>query len=172
MKTKKVLLKSINWLLAGILTLLGFTGCEKNGVDEYGVPYADYTIKGEVVNKATGKPVEGIQVGYYFGCWGCMYGVILTPYVPKARVLTNAKGEFKLTDRFSLGEVQVEEGRITLPVSVEDIDGEKNGLFFSKFLQVDMSKAEPSGKPKKWYDGEYTVNVKIELTEIEQETNE
>jgi len=168
MKTdRRAFIKRMNWVLASIIGMLGFAGCKKSnevGTEEYGTPHADYTVKGAVVNKATGKPIEGIRVGY--GCESCVvvvpaYGVIPTPYVLKSHITTNAKGEFKLTDSFFPGEFQ------TLPVYVEDIDGEKNGLFQSEILQVDFSKAEHSGKPKGWYGGEYTVTVNVELTEIE-----
>jgi len=54
----------------------------------------------------------------------------------------------------------------TLPVFVEDVDGEENGLYQSEYLQVDFSKAERSGKPNHWYEGEFTVTVDVELTEI------
>ena len=160
-------IKKMNWGLAGIIGMLGFSSCErgeKEVVCEYGTPHADYTVKGSVVNKATGKPIEGIRVGY--GCNSCPvpeYGVIPTPYIPKSHVLTNSKGEFKLTDSF----FPVKD--LTLPVSVEDVDGEKNGSFQSEILQVDFSKAEHSGKPKSWYEGEYTVTVNVELTEINVE---
>jgi len=160
---RRAFIKKMNWTLAGIIGMLGFVGCKKITC-EYGSPYADYTVKGTVVNKATGKPIEGIRVGYnsqYIST--AMYGVIPTPYQPKVHVLTNAKGEFKLTNSFSVEENQ------TLPVYVEDIDGEKNGLFQWERLQVDFSNAEHSGKPKRWYKGEYTVNMNIELTEIEKE---
>ena len=154
----------MNWTLAGIMGMLGFSGCEKIGTKEYGTPHADYTVKGAVFNKTTGKPIEGIRVGY--GCESCPvpeYGVRPTPYVLKSHVLTNAKGEFKLTDSF------FPEKNQTLPVSVEDVDGEKNGLFQSEYLQVDFSKAEHSGKQKSWYKGEYTVTVNVELNEIKNE---
>jgi putative lipoprotein (rSAM/lipoprotein system) len=83
----------------------------------------------------------------------------------KSHVITNAKGEFKLTDRFNAGLQE-------FPVYVEDIDGEKNGLFQMEKLMVNFKNAVHSGKPKGWYKGEYTVNVNVELTEIEKETDE
>ena len=52
----------MNWVLVGILGMLGFVGCEKIGMEEYGTPHADFTVKGTVVDKATGKPIAGIQV--------------------------------------------------------------------------------------------------------------
>jgi len=172
---RRTFIKKMNCGLAGIIGLLGFAGCNKNenGKDypvEYGSPHADYTVKGAVVNKTNGKPIKGIRVGYI--CAFCPvpeYGVIPTPYQLKSHVLTDAKGEFKLTGSFGIGEFQIIDNKPTLPVSVEDIDGEENGLFQSEYLQVDFSKAERSGKPKSWYEGEYTVNLNVELTEIDNQ---
>jgi len=157
---RRAFIKKMNWGLAGIIGMLGFGGCGKIGINEYGTPHADFTVKGTVVNKANGKPIEGIRVGY--SCASCPmpeYGVIPTPYKPKAHVLTNAKGEFKLTDSF------FPEKNLKLPVNVEDIDGEKNGSFQSQYLQVDFSNAVHSGKPTNWYEGEYTLNINVGLTE-------
>ena len=170
MKINRALIKGTNWALAGLISLLGFTGCEKENLLEYGTPNADYTIKGTVVNKANGKPIEGIRVGYSSGSQIVpMYGVLPAPYKPKASVLTNAKGEFILKDHFHAGEFRMDEG--VLSVYVDDINGEKNGWFQSEMLEVDFSKAERSGKPKNWYNGEYTITKKIELTEIVPEEN-
>ena len=81
--------------------------------------------------------------------------------------MTDAKGEFKLTDRFYAGEYQWEAGKTFIPLFIEDIDGEKNGLFVSENLQIDFSKATQSGKPQSWYNGEFTVTQNIELIEVE-----
>jgi len=165
MKTdRKAFIKKMNWTLAGIIGLLGFAGCEKGNENEdiimleYGVPPANYTVKGAVVNKATGKPIAGIRVGMGYDTEPRivpMYGVPTTPYVTKSSVLTNAKGEFILTDRFHDREFQIDNNSRTLPVFVTDVDGEKNGLFQSEFLQVDFPR------------GTYTVTKNVELTEIE-----
>ena len=186
MKINRVIINGINLALAGILSLLGFVGCQKNApLDEYGSPHADYTVKGTVVNKATGKPIEGIRVGYDPINWAiAMYGVIATIFQPKSKVLetndvksgetygerqhvlTDAKGEFKLTDPL------FQEKNKAIPVYVQDIDGEENGLFQSDTLEVDFSKAVQTGKPDGWYEGEFTVTVNVELNEIGKETDE
>ena len=164
MKANKAFIKGINWLLAAIISMLGFAGCDIIGTDEYGSPRADYTVKGAVVNKATGKPIKGIRVGYSPEHWAVAeYGIPPTPYTPKPYVLTDTKGEFKLTDSSFPKE------NLTAYVFVEDIDGEENGLFQSESIEVDFSKATQSGKPKSWYNGEYTVNVNVELTEIKNQ---
>ena len=169
MKTnRREFIKSMNWALAGIMGLLGFVSCRANY--EYGSPYADYTVKGKVINKVNRKPIQGIRVGYGYNSSGFhpMYGVPQTPYQPKAyvSVTTNTKGEFKLTER-SYNLIPIEGTNGLIPVYVEDIDGTTNGLFQSETLQVDFSDAKHSGKSSHWYEGEYTVNLDVELTEID-----
>jgi putative lipoprotein (rSAM/lipoprotein system) len=176
--TRRVFIKKMNWALAGIIGMLGFAGCEKekekekedekengdNNLLEYGSPYADYTVKGAVVNKATKQPIEGIRVGYPDpNVVYALYGPPPASYELKPYVMTNTKGEFKLT-----GEFFPEENKI-LPVFVEDIDDENNGLFKPEILQVDFKDAVHSGKSEDWYKGEFTVTLNVELTEIEKE---
>ncbi|MDR2683705.1 MAG: radical SAM-associated putative lipoprotein [Dysgonamonadaceae bacterium] len=163
------LIKVANGILAGILTVLGFSSCEDigngNGRVEYGTPNADYTVKGTVVDKASKKPVKGIRVGYSPAPRIVpMYGVIPTEYMERASTTTDDKGEFKITENLFPGEEN--------PVSVyiEDIDGEENGSFVSDTLMIDFRNANQTGKKDNWYQGEYTVTVNVELTE--QETNE
>ena len=168
MKINRALIRGTNWALAGLISLLGFAGgCEKENLVEYGVPNADYTVKGVVVNKTDGKPIEGIRVRYtpYTGEGPkLMYGVPPSPYEPKTYVTTDSKGEFKLTENSFPVSNQ------TVPVFIDDIDGELNGLFKSDTLYVDFSKAEQTKKSHRWYEGEYTVTVKVELKEVENES--
>jgi putative lipoprotein (rSAM/lipoprotein system) len=165
--SRRTFIKRINLALAGVIGMLGFAGCEGWQQVEYGTPLADFTVKGSVVNKATGKPVKGIRVGYDSVTQViALYGVIPTPYQPKKHVLSDAKGEFKFT------ESAFDSKNLIIPIYVEDIDGEENGSFQPEYLQVDFSNAEHSGKPKNWYGGEYTVTMKVELTEIENESDE
>ena len=150
---RRTFIKKMNWALASGISMLGFASCEK----ESG---ANYTVKGAVVNKEGGKPIAGIQVGYIgrgYSCVNCvqpMYGTIPTPYEPKTHVMTNAKGEFTLTDRFHDEEFQMIDNNRTLPVYVQDV---ANGLFQSEFLQVDFPK------------GKHIVTVNVELTEIKDQ---
>ncbi|MDR1610573.1 MAG: radical SAM-associated putative lipoprotein [Candidatus Symbiothrix sp.] len=161
MKIKRAVIKGTNWALAGLIGLLGFTNCDdvKYGREEYGTPTADYTVKGAVVDKKTGKPIPGIRVAYSPDGAMLMYGVTPTPYKEKASVTTNAKGEYKLTEKSSFEEI--------LPVYVSDIDGDQNGLYRDTVLTVNFKDAVRSGKPQGWYVGEYTVNMDVELTEWE-----
>ena len=171
MKMKKIFIKCTNWILAGIMGLLGFAGCDRTDVPEYGVPYveygvpsATYTVKGAVVNEATGASIAGIRVGYYPEVWDEeAFGTESEYYwESNAHVITNANGGFTLTsDFFDYGK------NLVLPVYVEDIDGEENGSFQSKKVDVDFKNAVQSGTTGNWYGGEYTVTTNIQLAEIE-----
>ena len=57
----KSLAKGWKWLLGGVLTLLGFSGCEELGIMrcEYGQPLADYKLIGDVKD-TKGNPIKGI----------------------------------------------------------------------------------------------------------------
>jgi len=145
---RRTFLKKMNWTLAGIIGLLGFAGCKKKESGEV------YTVKGTVVDKADGKPIKGIRVGYSpEKQFSTLCGVGSTPYKPKSHVLTDTKGEFILADSFQDGEYQIINNKTTLPVFVEDIDGEENGWFQNEYLQVDIS-------------GGKTVSIRVELSEI------
>ena len=163
---RKYLFSGINWLLAGLLSLLGFSGCNIiEPMDEYGTPFADYTVKGKVLDKSTGKPVKGVRVGYSPTPVAVpMYGVPPASYqMMSVADTTDVQGEFKLTERVSLTDEAV-------PIYVEDIDWAENGVYTPETLMVSFKDAERTGKPKGWYHGEYTVTVNVELEE--QPTNE
>ena len=87
-RTNHFFLTFTNKILAGLLSLLGFSlaACDKIGADEYGCPYADYKIKGKVVDE-NGKAINGIQV------------IIPDPfgneeYTHRDTLITNSAGEF------------------------------------------------------------------------------
>ena len=66
-KLNRKLIRGTNWALAGLLSLLGFTGCGKddNGGGgmrvEYGVPSANFKVLGRVTNEQ-GQPLGGMRV--------------------------------------------------------------------------------------------------------------
>ena len=160
MKMKKQIIRLINISLATMLVLLGFSNCEPR--KEYGVPNADYTVKGKIVDKADLKPIKGIRIGY--GRYKndspvLMYGVIPTDYRTYKSDTTDTNGAFNLTDHFSIEEYQSD----SIPVFVQDIDGEENGLYQDTIINIDFKDASRSGKPKGWYSGKFTVEKNIKL---------
>ena len=170
MKMKKFLMKGTNWVLAGIIGLFGFTGC-KQDEDlgsmrvEYGTPYAKYTVIGSVADEATGKPIAGIRVGYYPEVWDDdAFGPEPEHYGggSNAYVKTNTNGRFKLTSTIVLAPN-------IIPVYIEDIDGEENGSFRSKMVEVNFKYSINDGNSNLLYHGEYTTTKTIKLTEVDFE---
>ena len=161
---KKIFIKSTNWVLAGIMGLFGFAGGLVISCPDYAAPPTVYTIKGKVVNKATGKAIKGIRVGYSPAEWNDeAFGPKPGHYwAPETYVISNTSGAFTLT--------ATRYGSIA-PVYVEDIDGEENGLFQSIKIDVDFKDAIYSRKRIGWleYEEEYTVTTTIQLVEVEVE---
>lgn len=168
MAIRKSFIRGINLVLATLLTLLGFSKCTEPMV-EYGVPNADYTVKGIVVNKSDKKPIKGIRIGFsrVYPEPVLMYGVMPQPYRSIKADTTDLSGAYKLSDNFSIGES--EDGVLT--VFVQDIDSTDNGLFNDTTIQVDYKNVKATGKKTSWYDGEYTKEIKIELNK-KPEVNE
>jgi putative lipoprotein (rSAM/lipoprotein system) len=161
---KKKFIKCSNWILSGILSILGFSSCYlvNPPLLEYGTPSATYTVKGAVVNKANSAPIPGIRVAYYPLVWdndlygpSPMYGRESNAYV-----ITGPAGDFKLSSDF------FPSSNNAITVFAEDIDGEINGLFQSEKFLVSFINAEHSGKTGNWYYGESTVTTTLQLTEI------
>lgn len=167
MAIRKSFIRGMNVVLAALLALLGFSNCEPQ--EEYGVPNADYTVKGVVVDKTDVKPIKGIRIGFsrVYPEPVLMYGVMPQPYRSFLADTTDVKGEFKLSDNFTIGEIPEN----NLPLYIQDIDGAENGLYNDTVLNIDFENAKNTGKTKNWYDGEYTLDVNVELTK-KKEGNE
>lgn len=161
MAIRKSFIRVFNVFLATLLALFGFSNCD-NAVVEYGVPNADYTVKGTVVDKADAKPIKGIRVGFIrvYPEPILMYGVMPQPYRSLKADTTDVNGAYNLSDKFTIGEIQDN----ILPVFVQDIDGDENGSYNDTVLNVDFENAIRTGKAKNWYDGEYSLEMKVELT--------
>ena len=157
---KKHIIRLINICLATFLTLLGFSNCEPR--EEYGVPNADYILKGKVVDKADAKPIKGISIGYYRGYNNPanLYRVSRDPNLRFNADTTDINGEYNFTQNSPIPAFLDDE----ITVYVVDINGNENGLYRDTVINVSFENAEKSGKTKKWYVGKLTLNVDIELT--------
>lgn len=166
MNLKKHIIRLTNICLASLLAIFGFSNCEEPRV-EYGVPNADYNLKGKIVDKADSKPLKGIRIGFkpYYSEAVVMYGVLPIPYRTYNADTTDLEGKYNLTDRFSIDEIQGD----TVTVYVQDIDGAENGHYQDTIIKVDFSDAQKSGKSTDWYDGKLSVEKNIEL---KQKTDE
>jgi putative lipoprotein (rSAM/lipoprotein system) len=160
-------MKGVNRILAALLTLLGFAGCETEETRvEYGVPNADFIVNGTVVNSATGSPVKGIRISFikpeHRELMDDDMQATLDKYMTDT---TETDGSFHIMNN------TFPDLSTPTPVYTQDLDGTENGGFFgTDSTMVDFSKAEHSGTPGRWYEGIYTVTTKAELTE--KESNE
>ena len=168
MKMKKItekarkLLRAIYMGLGAGAVVLMFQAC-------YGMPSANYTIKGAVFNENTGNPIKGLRVGYYPEVWDDdLYGPPSEkPYyfIDTYFVLTNEKGGFELTSSGFPREN-------TIFIYIEDVDGEENNLYQPKKTEVDFSDAIHNTigvGAGSWYEGEYIKIINVKMTEIETE---
>jgi len=164
---KKLFIKSTNRILAGLMGLCGFSGTfviSCFACPEYAAPPAVFTIKGAVVNEATGKPVAGIRVGYSPAEWNeNAFGPKPEYYWgPETFVISNTNGGFTLTGKSNGFRDNI------APVYIEDIDGGENGLFLTKKVNVDFKNAAEKTKriSSCEYETEYTITTTIQLAEV------
>jgi putative lipoprotein (rSAM/lipoprotein system) len=125
--TKKMhrrLIKSVNWILAGILSILGFSVCV--GPDEYGSPYATFSLRGKVTDK-DGKPVKDIDI---------KLGFPETSYYNS--VYTNKEGDYSMKFDF----YHIEEFNII----ASDIDGDLNGSYQNDYYSCQNHRRGPESR--------------------------
>lgn len=146
--------KCLQWVIGSLLGLLGFSGCEDGifGKDEpmdmYGVPTADYIVKGTVTDEA-GNPIEGLLVTPYLH-----YGTFAPSQYPTTT--TEKDGTFKLDTLKGMG---------IPPIVVADPDGEANGghfipdtLTMKEFEQIKLKDGKGA-----WYNGVFELKADIKL---------
>ena len=129
---------------AGILT-----SCDQY-VDEYGMPHADFELKGAVTSKATAQPIQNIRVvrPYFPG--------LELGYTPGDTVYTDKDGKYAFAFGGWLEKYQLK---------FEDIDGEENGGLFQPIeIEGKFTQADQVEKVKGWYEGKFvkTENVTLE----------
>ncbi len=131
-----------NKLIWMILSLLGFaTACEKleQAADEYGVPYATYSVKGKVINQQ-GEPIPGIQVNLEHAWY---------------LIQTDANGDFAYDKVETFPREQTR-------LKFTDIDGPENGSYQEEIVSitfVENKDFEGGG----WHMRDYIVTDPIEV---------
>ncbi len=153
-KSKRNWLKVCNTLWALLAAVLGFTGCDQIGTErcEYGMPTADYKIKGKVVDSQE-KPVGDIQI-----IVKRVLGDNPDHHYSWDTLTTDKQGEFL----FEKSETSEHKFRI----DYQDI---KNGIF--KHDSTDVVMPNPTGG-KGWYEGQSYKEKTIILEEIDAEDGE
>lgn len=151
-KINRPLLKGTNWALVGILSLLGFSGCDKIGADEYGQPYTEFTLKGKVTDPS-GKGIPNIEIKTKTG-----YDFNNQPY-EAGTTKTNIQGEYNITiDTFN---------KQKIGLFAEDIDGEINGSYEADSVFIpkeDITLKDAKG----WFNGRGSKEVNFSLKEREK----
>lgn len=146
------LLKGTNWILAGLITLLGFS-CS-NDLDndddllcEYGTPHATYEIKGKVTDRQN-NPIPNIQIEL-------RDSVPSRGWAQSDTIYTNNEGEFT----WEIGEFP----GMTFKLTAIDTDDESNGGLFARDTSfVSFRDAEFVGGDH-WFRGSATKETKIIL---------
>ncbi|MBR6117862.1 MAG: radical SAM-associated putative lipoprotein [Paludibacteraceae bacterium] len=139
MKTK--CLKSINAVIAFLLCLLGFSGCELPSV-EYGVPHADLDIEGQVSNEEN-EVLPDIQIVAWKG-WKDGGGTLYWQEYADT-LYTDSTGRFY---RFYENTFPLEYHRI--------IANDTTGTYASDTIDATVSYSGGNGG---WYEGKATLNV-------------
>ena len=132
--------------LGCLLALLGFAGCESitTGGEEYGSPYVEFSIKGEVTDGE--NSIENVEVK------------LLSPYglgVMQSKI-TDKDGKYSFPpDRIGLYDT------LQIPIVADDL----NNKYQSDTVKVTFVRSDYSGKKKnnEWFCGsaEKTVNFTL-----------
>lgn len=134
------------------MSILGFGGCEKISIfrEEYGSPYADFKLLGDVKD-TRGNPIRGIRVVYDRSpedeTWG------------RDTLYTDQNGHFaKHLPDFMLSTNTV--------VRFDDVDGGANGSYRSKVITYqEMEVVQTKKGDKKWFEGAFTIKADAVLEE-------
>mgnify|MGYP005933250789 FL=1 len=150
-KVSTSLLKSINWLLGGILALLGFSACD-GGADMYGTPYANFTIKGKVVNEGS-APIPDIEIK----CLAEHHGDSRSWFDTIPAVSTSSAGTFTCQfEEFPTGKLRI---------IATDVDGALNGSYKKDSTDITVSGNDYKGGKGGWFKGSVEKEVNFILKE-------
>ncbi|MDD4972414.1 MAG: radical SAM-associated putative lipoprotein [Paludibacter sp.] len=156
---KRLILKPYDKIIVAILGLISLlTGCILvNPPVEYGVPHADFEIKGTVTDSITSTPVQHVRV---------TITQTLTQVMKDSTVTHTDTISVKETDSAGKYDVQFQTfplEELTFKVKAEDIDGVANGGDFNpKQTDVLFKQSELSGG-KGWYTGKAVKTIDIKL---------
>lgn len=156
-KVKCHLFKSYNWLIAGILALLGFgTSCSGTvgGMPvEYGSPSANYKINGNITSAVTDQPINNIKVVMKIQSYETDTSYF---YYPVDSTFSDENGAY------SLATTDYPDNPKTFRFIFSDIDSTENGSFQDLDTIVSFDEITYSGASG-WYQGEATLNSDIKL---------
>ncbi len=144
---KKKVNRWFDKVVAALLTWLGIaaTGCSLS--TEYGVPHADYILRGKVTRADTQEPIVGIRVAVGDGGYHA------------DTLYTDANGEYR---RMYLLSPQ--------SIKVEDVDGAAGGgRFAPDSLRVTSEHLVDIELGEGWYSGTYGITADFALKQQDGE---
>ena len=139
------ILKGFNWILAGLLSLLGFSVTSCGATDEYGSPYAEYELKGKVTNM-NGDPIQGIELNY----GGIYNNVLFSSYISEMYKSPQTQKDGSYDIKFEDSPMGI------VRIIAKDIDGPENGSFETDSIDVKIEGFEGG---KSWFNGKAEVNI-------------
>ena len=160
-KLNRKLIRGTNWALAGLLSLLGFTGCGKdNNGDgeisvEYGSPSSYFKVLGRVTNEQ-GQPLGGMRVvaSEVTAVWGkgpkqCYSGLL------RDTVYTASDGTFvRIYSTFPADSVYIH-------MKIED--SAEPSVYDSDSVTVGFAKGDLKGGDNHWFKGEAEKVIDVKL---------
>ena len=160
-KLNRKLIRGTNWALAGLLSLLGFTGCGKddNGGGEisveYGAPSANFKVLGRVTNEQ-GQPLGGMRVvaSEVTAVWSkgpeqCYSGLL------RDTVYTASDGSF--VREYSLFPAD----SVYIHMKIED--SAEPSVYDSDSIAVGFAKSDLKGDDRGWYLGAAEKQINVTL---------
>lgn len=158
---KRYILNFSKWLF-GLLGI-SMTGCSVNSCEtikcEYGVPHAEFEVKGKVIDADSKQAVKGVCVTLHESVYNPDTEEITPHKWPIDSTVVNTNGEFELrSDGFP---------QDIMFVRVKDLDPQNDGKYIEKNVQVALKQTEDA--PGTWNQGIYSADIIIELTRSESE---
>jgi putative lipoprotein (rSAM/lipoprotein system) len=156
---KKLILKRYDRIIIVILGLIGFlTGCNliHPPLVEYGVPHAEYEMKGTVTDSITSSPVQNIRV---IISQTQNNGNLASPTIDTLSIKeTDSSGKYDILI------THFPSDSIIFHVRVDDMDGTANGGDFnSQTKDVLFRQTDLTGTTGDWYDGHALKTVDFKL---------
>lgn len=156
---KRYILNFSKWLF-GLLGI-SMTGCSVNSCEtikcEYGVPHAEFEVKGKVIDADTRNAVTGVSVTLHEARYN--NGKNTPEKYPMDSTVVNTNGEFTLNGNGFPNDVMF--------VKVKDLDTQSDGNYPEKVVEISLQNTEQG--TGSWDNGTYSSDVLIELKEISQQ---
>lgn len=156
---KRYILNFSKWLF-GLLGI-SMTGCSVNSCEtikcEYGVPHAEFEVKGKVIDADTRNAVTGVSVTLHEVRYN--NGKNTPEKYPMDSTVVNTNGEFTLYGNGFPNDVMF--------VKVKDLDTQSDGNYPEKVVEISLQNTEQG--TGSWDNGTYSSDVLIELKKISQQ---